>query len=273
MIKKLNIDLFFFPLLGALLLIVAYSSPFSQNSFEKYASFHTIIDILSVTFSLMIFVLNWSLSFKNPKFLRSILCNLFLAIAIFDFLHVFSNSGLPQILWPTRVENAIFFWLGAGGVYATSFLFLIFVSDFNEIIKRKTFYISLILNIVVIAFFSWIVMLNPENLPKNVTSQKHSIEIVMSVINFYTATTLLRKGTHFSKNKLDFALANAMFIIFIFGICFSLYMKNEDVMNATGNIIKLGSYIFIYRTLIRCEIQYPNEELETHHKNLEQVIA
>jgi hypothetical protein len=80
---------------------------------NDYLPMHTLLELLSIVVSCMVFGLAWSLRWQANNSHRMLLGAGLLAVALIDVAHMLSYPGMPDFVTPSSPEKAINFWLAA----------------------------------------------------------------------------------------------------------------------------------------------------------------
>lgn len=266
-VKKLYI-----PILAFFCVVALRYSP--NNSFvsTSYLTFHTTIEVLSVSLSFMIFLANWGIRSRKMTSVVSILSCTYLCVGIFDLLHAFSFKGMPDFISFNSVEKSMYFWLCARLVQSVGFCMLAAFPD--KKIKESQYYINLGLSLLALTALSWTIFFNLDVLPHvylsktGLTQTKVMAEYVFLALNLFAAVILYNRPSENDPYKKNETLANAALLMVAMGFCFASYSLYNDMMNFWGHILKASSYFYVYRAIIQVELLNPYDEIELVKKKL-----
>lgn len=74
---------------------------------------HTVLELSSILISFSVFVVNWESSKQNQNAQSLFVGTGFLAVAIVDTMHTLSNEGMPDLLTPNTMDEALYYCLVA----------------------------------------------------------------------------------------------------------------------------------------------------------------
>jgi diguanylate cyclase (GGDEF)-like protein/PAS domain S-box-containing protein len=261
---------------------IFFLSLLSVTSYEikgiaNYLPLHTLFEFISIIISAMIFGTAW-VRIGDNKNIRNyiILACSFLAVAILDFFHVFSFSGMPEIITPSGSEKTINFWLMARYFSALSLL-LISLLSWRIIATRVMHWkilggvFSLTCILVIIGLFF------PELIPSTYTEGKgltpFKIISEYSIAGLYLAVGMRFLYVMRSPQPYDVVnLFTAVCLMAMSEIFFTLYSYMTDIFNFLGHSYKIIAYIFIYKSIFITSIVKPYEELSKSKKLLSIII-
>ncbi|MBI3446329.1 MAG: PAS domain-containing sensor histidine kinase, partial [Magnetospirillum sp.] len=104
-------------------LVVRYLHPIQVFATPgEYLALHSLLELVSIAVSLMVFSLGWALR-KAERSGRGLILGIASAsVGLIDFLHMFSYAGMPDLVTPSSSEKAINFWLLGRLVMAVALL-------------------------------------------------------------------------------------------------------------------------------------------------------
>ncbi|MTK11029.1 MAG: PAS domain S-box protein [Clostridiaceae bacterium] len=248
-----------------ILILSFFTAIFIHNTVVKYLNvYYTVLELTCVFIALSIFISVWYLYNRNSVS-YNILGFGFLAVAIFDVLHiVYYLNPAYNLHFDISLKFSI---LSRAAESVVLFLSIELVR-----IKLKK-WISLFITLSIVLGVSYFVALYNDYLPilltnNGVTPIKVILEcgiICMYVMSLYGI-----------KDKLDYEGVITYKYIFISllicistEICFTIYTTVNSTSWTIGHILKVTSYYFLFKGIFISTILYPYEQLETEHKNLE----
>lgn len=231
------------------------------NELSWFLSVHTLLENLSVLFSLMIFILGWHVYTTSGEGNLILFACLFLAVGLLDFAHALSYQGMPDLFTPNTTHKELIFWLSARWASAISFLCITLLpwTPFKKIYTR---YLVLGGCLVFTAIVYWIGFLHPEYVPmtfiegQGLTPFKIAMEYAVMVIYLVTLLLILfrprQTGSYETTN-----LITALIIMLLSEFSFTFYVKVTDDANLLGHIYKDMALIFVYKAMFENNIHIP----------------
>ncbi len=265
----------------ALLLLLAllasfWPMPASTRGLASYLPLHSALETLAITLAALIFGLVWSL--RREALPRNVLLlgAGFLGVALFDFSHMLSYSGMPDYVTPSGIDKAIAFWLTARFLGALALLAA--ALPWGRERTRLSHWILLALVLAVVAAVHALVLLRPQWLPpffepgQGLTLYKLGCEYALIALNLLTATLLLphlRRPRQFHTSGL-FAAACTMALGEFF---FTLYANVTDIYNLLGHLYKALAYFFLYNALFAETVRCPYALLHHSERQLQATLS
>jgi len=229
---------------------------------DSYVAFHVAAELLTVVTAVLIFnVGHYGLS-EGRRAADYILASAFLGVAILDLLYTLSFPGLPKFITPNTPQKAIVFWLGARYVEAVGLLgWLTWPARLADRPKRP---LLLGLALAWVGAVTLVAMAVPHALPAmdidgaGVSSFKLALEWGVMGLFAATAAAVIRL-----RHRLAFWRALLAMLVFMLAseLCFTFYVKPDDIINAIGHIAKLAAFYLLYRIVFVQAIRRPVEAL------------
>jgi hypothetical protein len=253
---------FFLPVLGILAL-------FFLSRIYSYLLFHNIAEALSIIVSVSVFVLIWnSRSFMENNYFLFLGIS-FIFIAITDFLHslayfgmgVFSGYGkdLPTQLWIiARYTQAAAF------LVAPAFLT-------RKLDIRLTFagFTLVTGGCIALAFLRIFPSCFVEG--QGLTGFKVASEYIICVMFIGAAYGLFKKRQHID-NKIFLFIIGSIALSILAELSFTLYRDVYDFFNMTGHVLKIVSFLLIYKGIIEIGLKKPYSLLYRELKQREESL-
>lgn len=242
------------------------------SALSAHLGLHTIIELLSVCLSLMIFIFQLSVRSKKMNVASSVLACTFMSVGIFDLFHTLSYKGMPDFVSANGGEKAIYFWLAGRFAQTVGFFILAISPKFK--ISNYRFSLSLTLSLAFVLIISWAIFYHMEIFPRmfiegeGLTAAKIYSEYVFLIINAVTGIILFSKSSDGDEKSQNVILAKATLLIMVTEFCFTLYRQHNDVMNFVGHILKAFSLIYIYRAILLADLLEPFNEVDMLKKEL-----
>jgi len=262
-------------LAGLFFVLLWYFPPFLMGTeVPFYLPLHSILETFSVGVAIAIFAVGWATRVEVNSRIITVTSICFLAVALFDLLHFLSYSGMPDLITPSGVNKAIYFWFAAR--YVAAFTLLLLVTP-RKWLTRFAQLAWLVPGIALsfVAFVCWLVLGHADWLPiffiagKGMSASKIAMEY--SLIGILLLALLLT----WRQRSLNMLYApNALIITLWFSIlselCFTLYSNEVDRFNLPGHLYKVIAYGFLYVTLIEWGVKRPYRLLNESQEILQQ---
>ncbi|MDL5030995.1 EAL domain-containing protein [Pelomonas sp. APW6] len=264
-------------LLGALLLCWWLPVPQALQGLGSYAPLHALLETLSIIVSALIFSLAWGSRLGQVPANVCVLACAFAGVALLDFSHLLSYSGMPDYVTPAGPEKAIDFWLGARLMAVLGLLWMVAL-PWQAPLPRARRRALLVAVLLCVGLVHWVVLVHPELLPRTfiagqgLTPLKIRMEYLLVAMLLGTALLLLwrmRGPTPFHAA----ALLGAVLGMAMSELFFTLYASVTDVLNLAGHVYKVIAYLFLHRAVFMEAVQRPYMELEQVRQQLQATLA
>lgn len=259
-----------------LILVFGQALPAARffSSPEDYLPLHTILELLSIAISGMVFALAWSLRHQEDNAQRMLLGAGFLAVCLIDLAHTLSYAGMPNFFTPSNPEKAINFWLAGRYVAAGAVLAVLFLPKKRW--SQAACHSAVAAALALATGVWWLGLVHDEWLPRTfipgqgLTPLKIGAEYLLSGL-YGTAGILLWR--HSRANPERQWLAAAAWIQALAEMFFTLYADVTDLFNLLGHVYKAIAYLMVYRALFVAGVQAPYRELEIERSRLQTLLA
>ncbi len=246
--------------------------PVWARGFANYLPLHTLLETIAIVIAVLVFAVGWHAHSRSlPGNIVLLACVLF-GVALLDFSHLLSYSGMPDFVTPGSPEKAINFWLAARFMAAGALL-AVTVLPWRPFASDTTRHILLlgVLGITTLCYGLFLFL--PTAIPRTfipgqgLTSLKIVLEYVLVAIMLLTAVRLwlcMRKPQPFNAALLFGAVCTLGLGEFFF----TLYADVTDVFNLLGHIYKVIGYLLIYRSIFVETIESPYRQLHAANNQL-----
>lgn len=262
-------------LAGILLFVWLAPAPPGIAGIAGYLVLHNLMEVAAICVATMIFAIGWNTSQHRHSGNVLILACIFLGVALLDFTHAMSFTGMPDFITPSSEEKSIHFWLAARSLAAAGLLLVAFRSWQSPARTNRYFMLSSVLLLTLL--IHEVLLFYPHIIPTTfvpgtgLTLFKVYYEYFLIAVYLLTALLFLRqlgKPRSFNASSM-FAAAVILAMSEFF---FTLYAEVTDLYNLVGHFYKIAAYVFLYRALFVETVQYPFLQLETAKEQLQATI-
>ncbi|MEK8049223.1 MASE3 domain-containing protein [Ideonella sp. DXS22W] len=245
-----------------------------------YLPLHTLLEVVSVAVSVMVFALAWNLRRQVEAHQPLLLGVAFLAVALIDLAHSLSYPGMPEVITPSQPEKAINLWLAGRAVAALALLAAAWLPQ-RRLLPWPTLATALLLALGVV----WAGLAHPEWAPhtfvagQGLTPFKIGAEVVLALLYALAAWGLLAPDlAHTARPEAAGQaasrrwLAAAAWTQALAEMFFTLYSDVTDTHNLLGHLYKVAAYLMVYRALFVAGVQQPYRELEFERTRLRTLL-
>lgn len=229
-----------------------------------YLPVHSILELLSIAVSLMVFSLGWAARRADKSHRNLILGLAALATAAMDTAHTFSFPGMPDLFSPSTIEKGINLWLLGRLATAAGLILAVTVAERQWSDGKRRWWLggtcALTSALLLAGLF------RPDWFPRTfipgsgLTGFKIGAEYILSAA-YVTASCLLCLQFRRSGDRNDLKLAAAAWILGLTGVLLTLYADAGDLFNLAGHVGKACAYVLIYDALFASGVQAPYDAL------------
>jgi PAS domain S-box-containing protein len=248
-----------------LVLAWAWPLPPGFGRIEHYPAVHLVMEMVSVTVAMLVFVSGWhAYSRALPRNLVVLAC-MFMGVAVLDLAHALSYPGMPDVFTPSGPEKAINFWL-IGRLMAALALLAAAILPTRPFALGRSRYQCLGAVVVAVGLAGWCFLAHPDQMPRTfisglgLTPFKIGAEYLVVGLNVVTALILWRHTTRPMPFDVH-ALLGAVLAMALSECFFTLYTRVDDVHNFLGHAYKVLSYAFLYRAVFTEVVESPYRQL------------
>ncbi|MFW5931293.1 MAG: MASE3 domain-containing protein, partial [Desulfosalsimonas sp.] len=252
------------PMLRWILTIVAVlvsAAAFYALSLNNYLLYHSTIELLAAGVAVSIFTTGWNsrrIVTGNPLFL---LAAAYGSVAVLDLLYALSYSGM--MVFPDRDSHpAAQFWMASRLVESISLLAGSFLIQ-----RRRNLPEIIVLAIYAVVTGALILLiLSPGLFPeiyyegRGLAAGKTAGAYVICGILGLSIFTYLRQRDKFNHRSLQLLTA-AIAVTIASELSFILYTDADGFLNFPGHLLKLVSFVLIYKALVSGFLSQPYKAL------------
>ena len=265
-----------FVLLIGLIFMAMLPSPEVIKGFKDYLPLHMMLETASIVIAMQVSGLGWNAFGHKASGNIVFISSIFFGVAILDFSHLLSYSGMPDYITPGSPDKAIDFWLAARLLSATGLL-IFTISPFRPLVSKLYQYLLLAFIFILVGTLHWLLLFHHELFPlffipgQGLTALKVNAEYAIIALNVITAFALWRRMRQ-PQSYHAAALFAAVCVMAMSELFFTFYADVTDVYNIAGHVYKAIAYLFLYRAIFVTTVQKPYEELhatqnQLHEKN------
>jgi diguanylate cyclase (GGDEF)-like protein/PAS domain S-box-containing protein len=242
----------------------------------EYLSLHTIVETFTVVVAALVFSVGWNAYRRElPSNILLVACA-FLGVALLDFAHMLSYTGMPDFFTPSGPQKAILFWLAARSL-ASLTLLAVALRPWRPLRSARSRYRVLAAVLAAVAGLYWLILFHEDWFPvtfvpgRGLTPFKIQFEYAIIAVNLAAAGLLWRRMRHplpFNAAGL-FAVACTMAMSEFF---FSVYVDFADTFNLLGHCYKVISYLFLYFAIFVQTIEHPYRQLHESQNQLQATL-
>jgi diguanylate cyclase (GGDEF)-like protein/PAS domain S-box-containing protein len=241
-----------------------------------YLSLHTVLESFTVVVASLVFSVGWNAYRRHlPSNILVIACA-FLGVALLDFSHMLSFTGMPDFITPSGPEKAILFWLAARSLAALTLLVVV-IRPWQPLRNPAARYVLLGAILALVGGLHWLILCHPEVLPSTyvraggLTDFKIGFEYAIIAVNCATAVLLwqrMRRAQPFNAPGLLAVVCTMSMSEFFF----TRYADFTDTYNLLGHLYKVASYLFLYFAIFVETIELPYAQLQESQNQLQATL-
>lgn len=227
---------------------------------------HTFFETSSVVLSVLIFAAGLYGFTRERSSNAALMCNVFLAVAILDFVHMLSSDGMPELITPSGNGKSLPFLLAARLLVAAAIL-AIAILPWQRQIGRAARAALLVLSLVfALGVSAWglfetelaRLFFEPGLGP---TALKVALEYGVVLLNLAAAAAFfLRMREPQPYPLLTFFTAACLMALSEF--CLTIYTSASDQYSLMAHVLRLAAYVLVYRATFVEMLDAPYRQLE-----------
>jgi len=236
---------------------------------STYVPLHSLAEVFAVVVAALVFASGWSARERGGQ--EAVVGVGFLAVSLFDALHMLSYASMPALVTPSGPAKAIYFWLAARMSAAITALSLPFALPTRLRRPRAWLAVTLVMTAAVTAA----VLGAQDSLPEvfiaghGLTGVKVGAEIVITALYGLAFVLLVRRGAPAWPATTP-VLTRALLLMALGEIPFAIYRDVSDGFNYVGHVYKVLAYVFVYRAIFVESVRRPYRALERSLAALEE---
>lgn len=236
-------------------------SPFLQNWNALTKDHLWVVHLSLELFSIFVSVSIVAIVFQRMDGMRSRLTNTlifgFTTIALLDYIHALSYSGMPVFVTESSVEKAIFFWLFSRSI---ELLIMIAIAFHLRLFGHKMLWLCIAFSCAAIITYLGISHLSsfPTTFNPNsgVTEFKTDYEYALFIGHSLLALVFLSHYKKTGRNQYLY-FAGSCYAMALCALTLTNYVTASDFSLLVGHLFKILSAIFIYAAIYWTELKRP----------------
>lgn len=252
-------SLLFFALTLSLTFMTLSSLPqsFAKLDITHLWVTHLTLELFSIFISVSIVaILFQRLDGATGRFTNTIVLG-FTTVALLDYVHSLSYSGMPIFITESSTQKAIFFWLTSRTI---ELLTMFFIALHLRLSGKKLMW--LIVSVAVASLISYVGIFHLDNTPvtfdpeNGVTPFKSSYEYALFIGHSILAVTFLFHYKRTNRSQYLY-FAGSCYAMALCALTLTNYVTSSDFSLLVGHLFKITSAVFIYMAIFWTELKRP----------------
>lgn len=237
-----------------------------------YIPLHTVMELVSVFAAFLVFATIWHTPSREISGSLVFLAVSLLASGWLDIAHTLSLTGMPDFITPSSPTKSILFWLAARFMVASNLLAYSFFPNFPPYSNFKRFLILALYCVINLIIF-WIIVFHETALPVTfvdgigVTPFKVVAEYSIVVIFAVAAWRIFQLAKRM-RDEATALLFGAASTALLSELILTDYMVSNSAQHIVAHILKIVTYVLVYRALFVGSIKKPYQKLALQTKKL-----
>lgn len=259
----------------AVLAVLLFALPLEEWHIPRkhYLPVHTLMEFLSIVAAFLVFTVVWHTPAREIS-----TSQIFLAVALFsagwlDIAHTLSFRDMPDMITPSSGNKSIGFWLMARLTVAVALC----VVSFYPQLKPPTLRTRILLMggfLLANAIIFWAIVFHEADLPDSfvpgtgITPFKIGFERVITALQVIAACRFYLQARKSDDDSLTLLFGAAAVCAFS-EVFLTTYATSNDAQNLFGHLLKIASYILLYRAMFVVSVRNPYKRLSLQTATLE----
>lgn len=244
---------------------------------DMYLPLHTALEVIAVVVAALIFAVIREQALVQMTLRGAVLASAFFAVFWLDLAHLLSYKGMPAYFSVNDGQKAINFWLAARLIAALALCFVMLPLADRRSSLTGYYRLLIAASSLVLALHYWFIV-QPDTVPLTyidgvgLTPFKIAVEYLVILINLLTVVFIILYRRRQNSFHLP-ALLAAVVTMMLSEFYFTLYSNLSDSFNIAGHLLKLLSYLFLYRALIYETLAAPYAMLQQSRAELTATLS
>lgn len=232
-----------------------------QFSAAAYLPLHTAMEVFSIVVAWLVFAVGWNTHDAPRAATSNWLACAFLAVALMDFGHTLSYSGMPNFVTPASAEKAIHFSFAARAIAAFALLALA-LRPWRALKHRQQRYLYLAIALAGVLLLHWIFLFRAHWIPRTfipgegLTTFKIVIEYALFAAHLAAAWGFFRR-VNLDDSQMWGYLFAASCLMGASQLFTTFYSHPYDIHNFLAHAYRAVGYVLLYRALFISGIREP----------------
>lgn len=231
-----------------------------------FLALHSLLEVFTVVVSALVFFTGLG-AVEAARSSRTMeLGGAFLAVGLFDMLHLLAYAGMPDLISPNTPHKAILFWLLARAVAGIGLLAYVLLADrpvSNVPMVRRLWFLAVLLLVLAVA---WLPLTAPERiLPmyhEGVGLTRLKVALEWGICGLYLLAALVAVWRRRRISECEFgSLLLALLLMAASEVFLAIYVQVSSTANLLGHVYKLVAYYFLYRAIYAEAVNRPFRQM------------
>jgi diguanylate cyclase (GGDEF)-like protein len=234
-------------------------------SAPTFLAAHSLMEIFAIVVAALVFFTGNGAQ-DTARSVRSVVLGCaFLAVALFDTLHVLSFAGMPDLITPNSTHKTILFWLGGRFMAGVGLLAYVLIPEapVMRASVRRGVVIGVLLGVGAIAY---VFLTSPQAVPATFVAghglTPFKIGLEWGVFGLYLASAVL---LYMRRNRVANCDVESLLIALLLAaaseLFFVIYREVNSTANLLGHTYKVFAYYFLYRAIYADSVSRPFRQM------------
>ncbi len=231
-----------------------------------YLPLHTTLEFSSIVVAMLGFGIAWHARAQDRPASIVLLGLVLMGTGLLDFGHTLSYQGMPDLVTPASPQKAIAFWLAARLLAALGLL-VVALRPWTPFQQERTRHLLMAAVLAYVVLVCSLILWRPQWVPElfvvpsGLTPLKVGLEYLLVLLYGSAALLFYRQSRRPGASHLNDLYAAAA-IAALSELFFTRYGRVTDLVNTTGHLYKIVSYVFIYRAVFVDSVHAPFQALQ-----------
>lgn len=241
-----------------------------------YLPLHTFLELFAIAVAVLITGIGWNATHGDHSGHMTVLGAGFLAVGLLDIGHTLSYAGMPDLVTPSGIEKAIWFWLAARIASAVTLLAVALAPAIWPVGNQ----LRLLAGGASVAFtvlVYYVVLYHQNLLPRTfvpgqgLTGLKIAAEYLVCGLFAIGAILVWLRPVSGSAFRGPVLLA-ALLIMVASEAAFTLYAAAHDAFNLLGHLYKVAATYLVYRAVFVDAVTAPYVSLHRSEEKYREIL-
>ena len=264
-------------ILAGIYLLLWLFPPSVELVLLHYVPMHMAMESVAIVVSVLVFGIAWHAYAEERPGNIVLIGSVLAGVALLDFAHMLSYTGMPDWVTPAGPGKAIVFWLAARYLLALGML-AIALLPWRPLSRPGRRYLVLGACLLYAGFWYWLELFHADLLPtlfvpgEGLTPLKVKLEYVL--VGLYgVAALLFHRQAEAREDSNAPAFFAAAAITALSELCFTLYVSVSDLFNTTGHLFKIVAQAFLFEAAFVESVRQPFRALRVALNEERQLLA